>query len=191
MNRKLPTLYGALLASTLIAASAFAQNSGNNATSPNMMMKQGGNAAMQATPGQMQNSGQANSPQQGNMQGNMQQPQTGQNMTTQQPNQPAQQTGQAAQPPGTSNETTGSINITDQQRSEVKQMLTGRRMRTVQPNFDVNVGATVPNTVRLHRLPARAVRLVPAYRRHDYFVLADGRVVIVDPSSKKIVSVVS
>src|SRR6185369_13535309 len=70
MNRKLATLYGALLASAIIAAPAYAQNSGNNASGSSTMQKCAagqncveGNTAKEAAPGQMQKSGQASSAQ--------------------------------------------------------------------------------------------------------------------------------
>src|SRR5262249_40245001 len=112
---------------------------------------------------------------------------TGQATTTAQPK---QQTGQAAQP-GTSNETTASINVTDQQRTEIKQVITETKVEPAQVDFDVNVGVAVPKKVHLHRLPARIVKLVPSYERYEYFVLADGRIVIVEPDSLKIVYILT
>ncbi|TGU38651.1 DUF1236 domain-containing protein, partial [bacterium M00.F.Ca.ET.152.01.1.1] len=59
-------------------------------------------------------------------------------------------------------------------------------------SFDISVGVEVPrHKVRLHRLPARIVKIVPAYESYDYFVLADGRIVIVDPDTYKIVLILT
>ena len=44
---------------------------------------------------------------------------------------------------------------------------------------------------QLHRLPARIVKIVPAYESYEYFVLADGRIVIVDPDTLKIVLILT
>ncbi|TIU54111.1 MAG: DUF1236 domain-containing protein, partial [Mesorhizobium sp.] len=41
------------------------------------------------------------------------------------------------------------------------------------------------------RLPARIVKIVPAYEYYEYFVLADGRIVIVDPDTYKIVLILT
>ncbi|MER9657511.1 hypothetical protein NKJ26_29335 [Mesorhizobium sp. M0152] len=43
----------------------------------------------------------------------------------------------------------------------------------------------------LHRLPAGIVEIVPAYENYEYFVLADGPIVIVDPNAYKIAVVLS
>jgi hypothetical protein len=41
------------------------------------------------------------------------------------------------------------------------------------------------------RLPSKIVKIVPAYEGYEYFVLADGRIVIVDPNTYKIVLVLT
>lgn len=86
-----------------------------------------------------------------------------------------------------SNETTGSINISAEQKTEVRNILVQNKVEPANVNFDVNVGVAVPTTVRLHPLPPRIVEIVPAYRGYEYFVLADGRIIIVDPSTHEIV----
>ncbi|WP_348640310.1 DUF1236 domain-containing protein [Mesorhizobium sp. B1-1-7] len=54
-------------------------------------------------------------------------------------------------------------------------------------DFDISVGVEVPRQkIHLHRLPSK---IVPAYEGYEYFVLADGRIVIVDPNTYKIVLV--
>ncbi|OHV79430.1 hypothetical protein LCM4573_25300 [Rhizobium sp. LCM 4573] len=58
-------------------------------------------------------------------------------------------------------------------------------------DFDINVGVAVPETVTLHPLPPRIIELVPAYRNYVYFILADGRIVIVEPSSHKVVYIIA
>ncbi|CDN57385.1 Mg chelatase, cobalamin biosynthesis protein CobN (plasmid) [Neorhizobium galegae bv. officinalis bv. officinalis str. HAMBI 1141] len=86
-----------------------------------------------------------------------------------------------------SNETTGSINISAEQKTEVRNILVQNKVEPADVNFDVNVGVAVPTTVRLHPLPPRIVEIVPAYRGYEYFVLADGRIIIVDPSTHEVV----
>ena len=48
-------------------------------------------------------------------------------------------------------------------------------------NFEMNVGTRIPQTVELHPLPPRIVKIVPRYEGYRYFLLADGRIIIVDP----------
>jgi hypothetical protein len=86
-----------------------------------------------------------------------------------------------------SNETTGSINISTEQRTQVRQILVQNKVEPVNVDIKVDVGVAVPTTVELHPLPPRIVEIVPAYRGYEYFVLADGRIIIVEPSSHKIV----
>ena len=47
-----------------------------------------------------------------------------------------------------------------------------------------------PTTVEFHPLPARIVEIVPQYRGYEYFVLADGRIIIVEPSSHEVVYII-
>ncbi|CDZ67725.1 Bll4293 protein [Neorhizobium galegae bv. orientalis] len=86
-----------------------------------------------------------------------------------------------------SNETTGSINISTEQRTEVRNILVQNKVEPVDVDISVDVGVAVPTTVELHPLPSRIVEIVPAYRGYEYFVLADGRIIIVDPSSHEVV----
>ncbi|CDZ30621.1 Hypothetical protein NGAL_HAMBI490_54900 [Neorhizobium galegae bv. officinalis] len=86
-----------------------------------------------------------------------------------------------------SNETTGSINISTEQRTQVRQILVQNKVEPVDVDIRVDVGVAVPTTVELHPLPPRIVEIVPAYRGYEYFLLADGRIIIVEPSSHKIV----
>jgi hypothetical protein len=57
-------------------------------------------------------------------------------------------------------------------------------------DIEINVGVKVPTTIELHRLPPRVVEIVPAYRSYVFFVLADGRIVIVNPDTLVIVTTI-
>ncbi|CAN7661269.1 DUF1236 domain-containing protein [Mesorhizobium sp. LjNodule214] len=89
---------------------------------------------------------------------------------------------------------TASINnVTVEQKTEVTQIIRETKVAPVaRVDFDISVGIEVPRQkVRLHRLPARIIKIVPAYETYMYFVLADGRIVIVDPDSYKIVLILT
>ena len=86
-----------------------------------------------------------------------------------------------------STETTGSIDINTEQKTEITQVFRDTRTEAVDVDFDINVGVAVPRTVVLHPLPPRVIEIVPAYRGYEYFVLADGRIIIVEPGTLKIV----
>jgi hypothetical protein len=84
------------------------------------------------------------------------------------------------------------VNISGQQRTEIKQVIKTENVQPVEHvTFDVDVGTSIPHSVHLYRLPPRIVRLVPAYDGYEYFVLADGRIVIVDPDSYDIVYILA
>lgn len=107
--------------------------------------------------------------------------------------QQGQSTDKTAQPEGSvSGETTGSIDVTTEQQTEIRQVITQEKVEPVPSvDFDVTVGTAVPQTVEVHTLPPRIVELVPAYEGYKYFVLADGRIVIVDPNSMEIVYIIT
>ncbi|MEQ1956900.1 DUF1236 domain-containing protein [Mesorhizobium yinganensis] len=86
-----------------------------------------------------------------------------------------------------SNETTASINITNEQKVEITNVIKEAKVEPVDVDFDVSVGVAVPTTIEILPLPPRIVEIVPAYRGFDYFVLADGRIIIVEPDTHKVV----
>ena len=86
-----------------------------------------------------------------------------------------------------STETTGSIDINTEQKTEITQVFRDSDTEPVDVDFDIDVGVAVPSTVVLHPLPPRVIEIVPAYRGYEYFVLADGRIIIVEPGTLTIV----
>jgi hypothetical protein len=103
---------------------------------------------------------------------------------------PAADTNEAAAP-ATSNETTASIDISTEQRTEIRNVIVESDVKPVDVDIEVNVGTVIPRTVELRPLPPRIIEIVPAYRSYQYFLLADGRIVIVEPGSLKIIYVIT
>ncbi|WP_083347479.1 DUF1236 domain-containing protein [Rhizobium sp. LCM 4573] len=91
----------------------------------------------------------------------------------------------------TTTETSGNVEITTEQRTEIRNVIVESDVEPATVDFDINVGVAVPETVTLHPLPPRIIELVPAYRNYVYFILADGRIVIVEPSSHKVVYIIA
>jgi len=92
--------------------------------------------------------------------------------------------------------TTGSVRapaeITTEQRTKIRTSLHETHVKPVaHVDFDINVGVAVPNTIVLAPLPATIVEIVPAYQGYEFFELADGTIVIVDPNTLQIVYVLS
>jgi hypothetical protein len=166
--------------------------SGSGTATESGAQAEGGNSG---TTGTQTQPGAADSGQQqgtGSAAGNQQQSGEGMNQGSAQTQQ-GQSTDKTAQPEGgVSGETTGSIDVTTEQRTEIRQIITEEKVEPVaSADFEVTVGTAVPQTVEVHTLPPRIVELVPAYEGYKYFVLADGRIVIVDPDSMEIVYIIT
>ncbi|HSI40425.1 MAG TPA: DUF1236 domain-containing protein [Xanthobacteraceae bacterium] len=87
-------------------------------------------------------------------------------------------------------ETTGSVDLTPERRSTIRQTIVRQNVKPMREvNFSVNIGVAVPRNVEVYVLPAQVVEVVPQYRGYRYFVLADGRIVILDPDTFEIVYV--
>src|SRR5262249_40445257 len=69
----------------------------------------------------------------------------------------------------------GSVQLSEDQRSQIKTIIGrehGPRLgRNV--NFDVHVGTRIPHSVHYTVLPEEIVRIVPQYRGFDYFLVED------------------
>lgn len=79
------------------------------------------------------------------------------------------------------------LKVSEQQRSTVRERLTKTRVEKTRINVSVNIGTTVPRSVRLHTLPATIVSIAPEYRGYSYIVLEDETIVIVNPRTYVIV----
>lgn len=104
------------------------------------------------------------------------------------PEAPSGGTKNTAQTP--SNETTASVSA--EQESQLQSAFQDAPSGdAVTLDVDVRVGAVIPATVTLQPLPPRIVEVVPAYSGYRYVRLADGRIVIVEPASMKVVYIVT
>jgi len=83
------------------------------------------------------------------------------------------------------------VNINTQQTTEIHQVILDTHVSPVTVNFDINLGVAVPNTVTLAPLPARVIELVPQFKGYLFFMLADGRIIIVAPDTFKIVAILA
>jgi hypothetical protein len=107
--------------------------------------------------------------------------------TAQQPAQPSSPPANTAQ--SSSANVNASVNINEQQRTRVAASITRLNAQPINNvNFSLSVGTAIPRDVRLQTVPADVVEVVPQYRGYSFFVVRD-EIVIVDPSSYKIVTV--
>lgn len=124
---------------------------------------------------------------------------------TQQPEGEAQQQEGAEQPEAETQQTqegqtteqtteqTTDVDVTVEQKTEITQVIREQDVEPIDVDFEVSVGTAVPETVkvRLQPVPQRIVQIVPVYEGYLFFVLADGRIVIVHPSTLEIVLIIA
>lgn len=188
----------ALLAGTALANAQETQGSGS--AQEEIIKKPDAGSATKAAPNQQQQE-QTGQTEEQPATGEQQQ-QTGQTEQKPAAGEEQQQTGQTEQKPAAgeqeqktgeadqqkpSNETTASVDISTEQKTEITQVFRSEKAEPVDIDIDVNVGVVVPRTVTLRPLPPRVIEIVPAYSSYEYFVLADGRIVIVEPGTFKVV----
>jgi hypothetical protein len=98
--------------------------------------------------------------------------------------------GRGADTDRTRTSTNVDVNINTQQRSRINRSIAQLDVRPITNiNFSVSVGTVIPRDLRLHTLPSDIVEIVPQYRGYSFFVVRD-EIVIVEPSSYKIVTVI-
>jgi hypothetical protein len=126
--------------------------------------------------------------------------QTNQAQTPAQSNQPATNRAQSpaptnqpatnnAQAPSSNTNVTASANIGVQEQTRISQSIARLNVRPLtNVNFSVAVGTAIPRNVRLQPLPADIVQIVPQYRGYNFVVVRD-EIVIIEPSSYRIVAV--
>ncbi|MBX4953061.1 hypothetical protein ABID08_001369 [Rhizobium binae] len=100
-----------------------------------------------------------------------------------------QSTDQNATTNKSSSET--NVNISVEQQTEIRSVVKEVHVAPVKEvDFTVSLGVKIPKKVRLEPLPPRIVKIVPQYEGYRFFILADGRIVIVDPNALTIVYII-
>jgi len=100
------------------------------------------------------------------------------------------QTGQAQGTSRTDVDVTGSLNVSKDKASRVRDTLFRSGERTdVDVNVNVDVGQALPARVRPRPLPPEIVDIVPEYRGYDY-VIVQQQIVIVEPQTRKVVEII-
>ena len=85
----------------------------------------------------------------------------------------------------------GRLQVSEQQHSGVRERLFRQdRVEKTRVNVSVNIGTTIPRSIRLHTLPVTIVELVPVYRGYSYIVVEDETIYIVDPRTYVVVDVI-
>jgi hypothetical protein len=105
---------------------------------------------------------------------------------------------QSIPPPVSQNPQLPQLNLTDQQRAKIKQVLRTKNtevsfgLKTNKPaqSFDPTVGATVPAALKAHSLPPPLIYEMPTLKRYTYLKFK-GQVLIINPMTHKIVDIFS
>ena len=81
--------------------------------------------------------------------------------------------------------------LTSEQRTKITTVIHNQKVENVtNVNFSLSVGTRVPREgVRFHPLPAEVVTIYPEWRGYE-FILVNGRIVIIEPSSYEIVAII-
>jgi hypothetical protein len=83
------------------------------------------------------------------------------------------------------------LTLTSAQQKTVWNDLHGQATEQKAPSgFNATVGAIVPSTLKTEPVPSKAATSVPALKSFN-FAMVDGKLLIVNPSDKKIVDVIS
>ncbi len=101
-------------------------------------------------------------------------------------------TGQGqAQQNGTSGRAGGaSVQLSQEQRTKIKDVIVGDRnvARVDHADFSIRVGVAVPRNVHVAVLPPEVVTIVPEYRGFEYVMVGD-QLLIIDPNTLEIVAI--
>jgi hypothetical protein len=97
----------------------------------------------------------------------------------------------AAAQTGGMTEPSMALRLTPQQRTEIYQAVAKDKLRTPPPpNTPVTVGAEIPPVTELYALPESVTMDVPSAKFYRYTV-AQNHVLIVDPTTLKVVDVIN
>jgi hypothetical protein len=113
---------------------------------------------------------------------------------TQQQRSGAQQNQTTGQGAAGSTQAGGAVNLTSEQKTKIRtsvlQSSSAPKIERSKVNFNIGVGTVVPRTINLVAVPPTLVEIHPQWRGYRYFIV-DEEIIIVEPSSFKIVAVVS
>ncbi len=86
-------------------------------------------------------------------------------------------------------QTERTFNLTLEQRHTIKEILKDAKVEKASGDMAVSAGAAVPANVALHDMPAVIAEKVPQIKSHQFFLTGD-KIVIVDPTAKKVAEVI-
>lgn len=99
--------------------------------------------------------------------------------------------GVAAAAAGTAGLAAGTDGLTGAQHQEIWQGVSKQAVKESWPTgFKAMIGEVVPSSIKLQPAPKSVSNQVPAVKSYDFAILGN-QVLIVDPSSKKVIDIVT
>ena len=92
--------------------------------------------------------------------------------------------------PMMASKTSDTLSLTSQQRKTAWNDLSQTTKQKLPSGFNATVGAVVPGTFKIEPVPSKTAKDVPALKAYD-FALVQGKVLIVNPSDRKIAGVIA
>ena len=83
-----------------------------------------------------------------------------------------------------------SVNLTDQQKQSIQHGLASLPAQSLPGGFAAQLGGKVPSSVTLKKLPSDLAQQVPSVKNDEFAKFTNNEIVIVNPSSKKIVAII-
>ena len=103
---------------------------------------------------------------------------------------------QSVPPPVVQNSSPPPLQLSDQQKAKIKQVLQGENtevtfsLKTTKPaqSFNPMIGAKIPSSLKAHSLPPPVIHEMPALKQYTYLKFK-GQVLIINPMTGKIVDI--
>ncbi len=81
--------------------------------------------------------------------------------------------------------------LTSQEKEMIAQDLSAQSAEQAPSNFTPTIGQKVPQSLKLNQLPGKVTGQVQSLKGNDFAKLNDGKILIVNPSSKQIVALLN
>ena len=85
----------------------------------------------------------------------------------------------------------GMLNLSGAQEHLIYQSLVNERGEPAPSGFQPSIGAKVPMSLTLRKLPSRVTDRVPSTGRYEYTKLQNDEVLLVNPKDREVVDVIS
>ena len=87
--------------------------------------------------------------------------------------------------------TAGMLNLSGAQEQLIYRSVMDEKGEPAPAGFRPAIGAKAPSSLTLHKLPSRVVDRIPSARRYEYIKLPTDEVLLVDPTDRQVVDVIS